>query len=691
MRYKLIAALLVLLFSFEVVAQVDRSKQPEPGPAPEIQIGDYESFTLENGLKVFVVENDKLPKVTFRLILDRDPILEGENAGYVSAAGSLLRTATKTRTKDQIDEEVDFIGASLGTSSSSIYGSCLTKHQENFVELMADVILNAEFKQEELDKVKKQMMSGLQSKKSDPKTIANDVRLAITYGEDHPYGEIMTESSVESITLEHCKNYYETFWKPNAAYMAIVGDIDKDDAEELVNKYFGAWTKNEIPTAKFKTPKAPLVTKVNVVDRPESVQSVINITYPIKLMKGSADVIPVSILNTILGGSFRSRLNQNLREKHGWTYGAGSSMESDELIGSFRASSEVKSAVTDSAVTEFLFEMKELRDNKITEKELQETKNYLTGSFSRSLESPNTIASFALNIERYNLPKDYYKNYLKQLNVVTVDDVQRVAKKYLKPNKAHILVVGNSADFADEIEKFSPGGKITYYDAFAEKYDPSVKNIPEGMNAQKVIDSYIDAIGGKEKVSAINDVKMVMKGSVQTMEMSITIWKKAPNMVKSLVEVGAMKQTTVFDGEHGKSSAMGQEKVFEGKELEEMKITSVINPELKLDEYGVKSELTGLETIDGKDAYKIVFELPTGKKTTSYFDAETFLKIKEVSTLDSPQGPITQQAVFADYKDINGVKFPSTVSQQFGPQSIQLKVELVEYNTGLEDSMFKVQ
>src|SRR5271154_6083288 len=212
-------------------AQVDRTKAPKPAPARGIKIGDYQAFTLKNGLQVFVVENHKLPRVQFSINLKSDPILEGEKTGYVNIAGNLIGTGTKTRTKAQLDEEVDFIGASLNTSPSGISASSLTKHSGKLLELMSDVLYNPSFAQAELDKLKTQTLSGISAGKDDPNAIAANVRGALVYGKDHPYGEIATEKSVGSITLEDCKGYYDTYFKPNNAYLIMVGDINLKNAK----------------------------------------------------------------------------------------------------------------------------------------------------------------------------------------------------------------------------------------------------------------------------------------------------------------------------------------------------------------------------------------------------------------------------------------------------------------------------
>ncbi len=689
---KLSLILLILHITLAVsFGQVDRSKQPAPGPAPEIQIGEYESFQLDNGLKVFLIENDKLPRVTYRLIFDRDPILEGDQAGYISFATELLKTGTKTRTKAEIDEEVDFIGASLFTSGGSINGSSLTKHTETLLEIMSDIIKNAEFKQEEFDKIKTKTLSNLALEKDDPNAIAGNVRSKLVYGGDHPYGENITEETVEAITLGKCREFYDTYYSPSIGYLAVVGNIDMDRAKELVTKYLGDWKAKEVPEFKYKTPRAPLIRKVAIVDRDNSVQSNVNVTYPVKLKIGSDDAIKASVLNTLLGGSFSSRLNQNLRELHAFTYGAHSSLSSDELIGSFTAGTEVRNSVTDSTVHEILEEMKRLRNEKVSEDELQRVKNYITGRFARSLENPQTVASFALNIARFDLPKNYYKNYLKKLNAVTVDDIQSTAKKYIKPNNAYVLVVGKASEIADKLKRFSVSGKIDYYDIYGNEYDPSMKAIPDGVTAESVIQHYIEAVGGKENMEKVKDKTSVMKGEMQGMTISLELYQKAPNMLYQKMSMGAMQNETKFDGTKGKVTAMGREVPLEGAQLETTKLQATLNYHLHIGDLGLKPELAGMEDFEGKDVYKINYVTTTGETQTYYYDVESGLLVKQFVEIKTPQGTMNTTIVYDDYQPVNGVKYPFTLTQSMGPGSITLTVEKIEVNTGLEDSLFEIE
>ncbi len=690
MKFIKIIFLLAIAFT-TVFAQLDRTVQPKPGPAPEIKIGDYESFEMENGLKVFVIENDKLPKVNFDLILDRDPILEGEHIGYIELAGNLLRRGTKNRTKEQIDEQVDFIGARLSTRGSGMSGSSLKKHFPTLMEIFSDVLLNSEFKQEELDKLKQQTISGIASGKDDPNSIAANVKKAVVYGHNHPYGEVMTEKSIKSITLEMCQKYYEDNFRPNVAYLVFVGDITVDEAKDLTEKYLAKWEKKEVAKFEYKTPKAPLVRKVAISDRPASVQSVVTVAYPVNLKKGSEDVIPASVMSTILGGSFSSRLNQNLREQHAYTYGAGGRLSPDEYVGSFTASATVRNEVTDSSVAEIFNEMTKLRTELVGEAELTRIKNYLTGSFSRSLEQPSTIARFALNIARYNLPKDYYKNYLKNLNSVTAEDIKKVAKKYLKPKNSNVIIVGNAEEVANGLKRFSTSGKMQYYDYKGDKYDPNVKKVDASITPESVIEKYIEATGGREKLESIKDKTMILKGAAQGMNMTLTISQKAPNKLYQSLDFSVGKQVTVFDGEKGKIEAMGQVQMLEGDKLEELKYQAQIAPYLNYAEQGITLQLKGMEKIDEEEAYQIILTDKNGKKYTQYYSVETGYKLRETSQLDTPQGSFTQTMDMRDYKDVDGIKYPFKLVQQVGPQTIELDVESIKVNSGLADSLFEVK
>ena len=679
----------VFLFTvFAVQAQVDRSKRPESGPARAPEIGTYQMFELKNGLKVFVVEDNKLPRVNMSLIIDRDPIAEGQKAGYVSMAGDMIGRGTANRTKEELDKEVDFIGARLNSSATSVNVNGLSKYTEKLVELMADVALNPSMTQEEFDKAKEQFLSGIESGKDDPSEIMSNVYSALTYGKNHPYGEIVTEETINAITLEDCKAYHRTYFKPNVAYLAIVGDVKMKSVKKLIKKYFGEWEAGEVPNFTYELPAGNNKTSVAFVDRQASVQSVIRIGNPIVVHPGDADIDALRVMNQILGGGSSGRLYMNLREDKGYTYGAYSTWGTDELVSSFYAFAQVRNEVTDSAVQEFLTELDRIRSGNVTETELQLAKASISGSFGRSLEQPGTLAGFALNMARYNLPADYYQNYLKRLEAVTPEDIKRVANKYIAAENLLITIVGKGQEVAPTLERF---GTIDYYDIYANPTEaPSFLTMPEGVTAEDVINGYLAAIGGKEAIGNLSAYHMTMKAEMAGLPapITVTIAKKVPGYYAEIQEIPNMfKQKRVYKkGKGFTEGPQGNTEITEAEELKELELmSSSIMEEMDYlnGEYTVVLE--GVNVLDGNKVYQMMITTPAGEKKREYYDVETGLKVREDTEMESPQGPVTIATIVEEYADWGGIKYPSVMLQDLGPQKI--KLTLTDMKTNKEVSM----
>lgn len=684
-RYFSIAVLFLLMVS-TVSAQLDRTTPPEPGPAPEVKIGDYKTFTLSNGLTVIVVENHKVPMITYSLTLDVILPRENDAVGYIQLAGDLLRAGTTNRTKAEIDEAVDFIGATLQTHSKGIYGRSLSKHSEQLLEVMSDVLLNPTFPREELDKLVTQYKTAIQANKEESRAIAENVAGILVYGKDDPYGEIMTENTLDNVTVELCKNYYTSYFRPNEAYLVIVGDISVKDAKKQAGKYFGDWKEGPVPQNLFPYPACYEQPKVAIANKEGANQSTVMVTHEVMLMPGHPDAIKARVMNQILGGgSFNARLFQNLREDKGFTYGAYSRLESDERVGRFTAAADVRTSVTDSALTEILKEMERMRSEPVSDEELQLVKNVIAGEFGRSLEDPQTVARFALNIERYDLPKDYYETYLKKVESVTKDDVREAAMKYLKPGQAVILAVGNVSAIEEKMKKFSPSQEVTQYDYYGNVVEK--KAVSGDVKASDVIEKYIEAIGGREALNEVDDLKMVMGMEVQGMALEVNLFQKRPGkLYQETVMNGNVVSKQVFDGEKGKMQSPMGEQVIEGEALTQMKESAKIFPELTYMKDGVKLKIEGIENVDGKETYKVVVTKPSGTVSSVFYGVEDGLKYKEVA--QTPQGAVS--TTFADYEVVDGILFPMTMKQVMGPQSFDIQIKSVELNTGIEDSRFEV-
>jgi zinc protease len=669
-----------------------RKTAPAPAPARDIRLGEYASFDLANGLKVIVVENHKLPRVSYQLSLNNDPVIEGDKTGFTSFAGDLMSKGTKTKTKSQIDEAIDFIGANLSTSSSGVFATSLKKHSEKLLDIMSDVLYNPTFPQDEFEKLRKRTASGLASAKTNPEAIASNLRSVVNFGKTHPYGEVQTEETIKNITIDDCKNYYNTYFKPNNAYLVIVGDITPAEAKIQAEKYFGKWEKgNNLPAINYNKPEEPKGAQVRFANKDGAVQSLVNISYFVDLKPGSENAIKASLMNSILGGGiFSGRLMQNLREKKGYTYGARSSLNPDKMLGSFYAFANVRNEVTDSSVTEFLYEMKRIVDEPVSENDLKLAKTSTAGNFGRSLESPQTIANFALNTFRYNLPKDYYTNYLKNVDAVTVADIQMAAKQYIKPENCNIIVVGNKDAVADKLKKFDADGEVDFYDAFGKKLENKKVELSADVTAQSVIDDYIDAIGGATKLKAVKSLYTGMKASMMGQDATFETFQTAEGKYAMKMNMmGMVVQEGRYDGSKGMQSSMGKKKVVtEGKELNDLKKQSILFEQLLYNNGKYKLELKDVENINGANCYKIMVTDPSGDVSTEFYDMKTGLLVRNISTNEK----MTITTDYKNYKDVNGILIPHT-SEISGvmPTALVMEASSIELNKAFNDEIFKVE
>lgn len=693
---KLLLSICALAFLTTLQAQtIDRSVRPQPGPAPEINLKEPATFTLPNGLKVFVVENHKMPVVTYSIQLDVRPELEGNKVGVQSFTGDMLTRGTTSRTKDQFDQEVDDIGARIGAGGSSVFGVSLSKYQDKLLDLMSDALLHADFKQEQLDKVIKQTKSGLIANENNADNMLSNVTGVVNFGKNHPYGEVMTLQTIQNVGLEDCNQYYKTYFRPNVAYMAVVGDITPEEAKALVTKYFGGWEKADVPRTTYPKVSTPDQSTVDFVNRPGAVQSVIGITYPVDLQIGSPEVIKASTMNQILGGGSNGRLFQNLREKHGWTYGSYSSVSPDDIIGSVQLYAKCRNEVTDSSISEMIREMDSIRNYPVTQATLDGVKNYLSGIFALRLESPQTIAQYAINIDRFNMPKDYYSNYLKNVAAVTVENVSAMAKKYILPKRAHIVVVGNTSQ-VENLKQFSTDGKINFYDAYGNSVQPAEEKVVNGKKIGDVLAMYIQSQGGKEAIESLKD--LTIYGDVK---MGGVVLKKLTNMVASpdkyLQSIyqpsSGQSQRIVVNGDKG-ISQVGNEKHdlsgdFLAKYQAEADLQSILHPE----KYGINYSLVDIADVDGVAAYEVSKVSNNGKdKAILYINAQTGELIKKIETELQAGQPVLTNRFYSDYqevKDGNGYKIPFKIVIKSGQGEREVEIRSAKANSGIKEKKFK--
>lgn len=443
-----------VLYQNSQAQTIDRNMKPLPDPSPEIRLKDPVIYKLDNGITLLVVEDHRLPKVSASFVIDAGPVLEGTKAGALDIMGSMLNEGTKTIPKAVFDEEVEKLGANVGLSSNGGTVSALSRYFPKAFELMGEALKEPGFTQESFEKIKTQEITSLKTEEKNAAQTSSRVTYALAYGKNHPEGEFKTETSIQGLSLKDIQEVYNHYISPSRSYLTLVGDIEPSKARALVEKVLGTWKGNALSLPTLASVPNPDQTEIDLIDLPNAVQSEIKLINLLDLKMSNPDYFPALLANYILGGGAESHLFMDLREKHGFTYGAYSQLGSGRFQSSFIASASVRTVKTDSAVTEFIDEIRKIRTEKVSDEELNIAKALYNGSFSLGLEDPARTARFASNILINNLPQDFYKTYLQKVNAVTADDILRVAHQYIA-YPTRIVIVGNASQILDGLKKLN--------------------------------------------------------------------------------------------------------------------------------------------------------------------------------------------------------------------------------------------
>lgn len=694
---------LLLGFSFvlplSMNAQLDRSKPPAPGPAPTVQLGEHTSFQLKNGMKVIVVENHKLPMVSVQVRFDIPPIVQGEKAGMIDLVGDLLASGTAQRSKTQIDQEIDQLGATLATTNDGLYASCLKKNLNGLLPVVKDVVTGPVFPEQEFNKVVTRTRSGLQQRREDPDAIAEVVGRAVTFGRVHPYGEVTTEATLSNVALKHIKGYYELFFRPEKGYLVFVGDITEKEAKQLANEHFGGWKpvrpttiKNEDGSEDMEglgkvryLPKVAVPSgtrRVNVVDRPGAAQSVIRVSFPLNLQPRDVRALPAQVMNTILGGGvFNARLMQNLREDKAWTYGAYSLLDADRFNGNFHANVSVRTAVTDSAVAEIILELERMRREPVTKEELELAKRYMAGSFGRGLEDPRTVARFALNTYLNQLPEDHYATYLQRLEAVTLEDVQAAAEAFLHPDQAVILVVGDLEQFEEGLSALSMdrARPVLVLDDNGAIWEEEIEPVTD-RSAEDVLAAYIQAIGGRGTWDKVAHLRRSATGTLKGRPVKLTEWFSTGRLYRSETVVNDLPfEDLVYDGERaGRRGPEGQEELTD-VDLQDLIFFAHPVPEVDLEGRLDRMVLAGRAMVGERPAYKVMLMTQHGTSVADYFDVETGLLVQRVEEKFMAGRNVRIVTTFADHTSFQGLLMPKRIVRKGHPAGrMEVTVDAVE-------------
>lgn len=452
-----------------LAAQLDRTKPPELPPPPALRLPAVQTATLPNGLGLYVVEMHKVPVVDVQLVVDagtvRDP---QELPGVATFTATMLQQGAGHRGALDIADEAAFLGAQLNTTANydvaTVSLHVPKRRLEPGFDLLADVVLRPTFPDSEVARQRELRRAQILQQGDNPVAIASIAFPAIVYGRAHPYGRPLagTEASTAALTRERVAGFYQAFYRPGVARILVVGDVTLTEARRLVVARFGAWQPGDVPTASDAAVPAPAARAVYLIDKPGAAQSVVRIGH-VGIARSSPDYYALQVLNTILGGAFTSRLNQNLRETRGYTYGAFSQFAALRMAGPFVASASVVTAKTDSSLIEFLKELRRIRDETVPDAELAKAKAYIILGLPGEFETTASAAARFRELLVYGLPLDYYSRYIERINAVTAPDVQRAAQRYIDPEHFDIVVVGDKGQIEAGIRALSEGS-IMYRD-----------------------------------------------------------------------------------------------------------------------------------------------------------------------------------------------------------------------------------
>ena len=699
---KKLIVLSMLVLSSSLIGQIDRS-MPEAGPAPEIEFKEPYTTKLSNNLTLMVVVNDKLPTASATLIIDNPPILEGDKSGVKDLVTSNMGKGNKFQSKDEFIEEKDFMGSFISYNSSGGSISSLSRYFERTMTMFAQGALYPVFSDEEFEKEKTKLTEALKIDEKNAASIARRVENIVAYKKDHPRSEYTTEASVSNINITDIDNFYKSYFKPNNAYLVVIGDVNLEGTIALSKKLFEDWKySNELDKMfgegsinDFEEPEVSDKTTIHIVDVPNATNVEISFQNIIDRKTSDSDYFSGTVANRVLGAGPESRLFSVIREEKGFAYGAYSGLPtSSKTKTKFVARTTVRTEVADSAIVEMHNQLRIMRDNPITDEELSNVKSGYFGEFAMSIENPITIANQALSIRSENLPEDFYKTFLSNLNTVSKDDVMQSSKKFFLIDNAQIVVTGKINDILDNLESiYLDENKIDviYYDAFGEVIEKPDYSVDASVSVENIINKYIDLIGGKDKLEKVESIEIKGNANLNMQGQSFVLefYSLKNNQNQSLATVtagGMVVQRSVFNKYQGYNEVNGQRIPLADAELEQAIINSALFSELNYDFSTI--ELVGTAVVDDQKAYEIKI---TDNKT-EYYSIESGLKIKEVEIQEIEGNQLSIETTIKEYEEVEGILVPNEINQVTPtlpiPGGITIKFNNIKLNVKTSDSDF---
>ncbi|HKV09520.1 MAG TPA: insulinase family protein [Thermoanaerobaculia bacterium] len=712
MRFpKLLIGLALLGVASGAVAQTaaapaKKVTPPPPAPAKDVRFPAFEQKTLGNGLRVVVVEQHEQPAVSVSMVLKAGKVFEPEGkAGLAEGTASLLTQGTQSRSAQQIAEAIDFVGGALNTRTgieSGFADARVTSDQLDLgLELLADVTQRPSFPQEEIERWRRQSLSGLQVQQQDAGYLADAAMARLVFGK-HPNGRPAdgTPESIQGLTREDFVAFHKRHYLANNAILAVVGDVKPAEAFAKVEKYFGAWGKGEevqFPT--FEVPKRDKL-EILVIDKPDAVQTEIRLGQ-VGLAFRDPDHHAADVYNSIVGDNANARLYEEIRRKRGLTYGANSFFLMGNQPGWFQVTTFTKTESTVEVVKVALDVLRGMQKEAVPQDELVSAKTFITGAFPLTIETPDGIAAQIVEAMKFGLGKEYIETYNDKVDAVTAADIQKFSQTRIQPDRMVVVLAGNAAGFRDALKKELgdfreiPAAELDpltpdLRKAKTEKPAAAPLSGEDRVRGLTLAEQARQALGGKAFIEQRTQIAkgtgtLSPPGAPQAFPLqSLVIYQVFPDKTRSefVLPMGTMIQT--FDGTTGWASMMGQV-VDQTEQLKESQFYGdhVLR---RSGEPGWTTRPLPDEEVDGKKTQVIEISDEAGHATRFYLDPQSHLVVK---TAHNAEGAKTE-TLYADYRPVSGVQVAHKMTVfQNGTKAADITFTEVQVNADVDPAVFK--
>jgi len=748
------------IFALPAIGQAQVRNWPHEGPPRPLAARDskfppYELQTLPNGLQVVAVLHHEQPVVSMRLLVRAGSAADPKDKlGTARLAASLLDQGIQAvngapaRSAEELADAIDFIGGALGAGAATdlthVNMVVMKDSFETGMRMLSDLARHPAFDKAEIDRQRQQMLSGLQVSVQDPEYVANAVFDRLVYG-FHPYGmpDSGTPETLSSISRDDLVAFHARYFHPNNAILAIVGDVTADEAFTMAKKVFGDWQKRDLPTDTYIDPPDP-TRRLVVVNKADAVQTEGRVGH-LGIPRGHPDYLAVNLAIRILGGEGSNRLHQVLRTDRGLTYGAQANMDALKVSGDFEAQTNTRSEATGEVLRLIVDEFWRLQRERVGERELADAKAYMTGSFPLTIETPDAIAMQVVNVVFYGLPFEQLQNFRDRVNAVTVDDIQRVAKTFLKPDRLSVVLVGNASAFSSQLTGVGFSTYETVELAELDLISASLKRsgtravgdhaqalivAPAGVgdraglgrapaaNGQSLAYTQSPAASGGAdeigKARALVGQIVDAKGGLSTLRAVKTI-VVTQTLTNPVVSSDAGFQTTTyiqypdrFRTETPSAQGTANVQVFDGAKLWTKDthgvrdlpdpVTREARNTLRRDPIALllaasdgsltPRVLPDVQGADGHALRQLELSAPDFTPVILFVDAES-LQLKKLTFVPESPGRPTVEDEYSDYRAVSGVQIAFQAARRSGPQAIARRITDIKINTPIDPALFK--